>query len=71
MFVGVIRAVIFLVSVMGARPVAAMSPDSLGDFFDERVPREMGKAGVAGAAVVVVKDGEILFARGLPRSPRW
>lgn len=64
MFVGVIRAVIFLVSVMGARPVAAMSPDSLGDFFDERVPREMGKAGVAGAAVVVVKDGEILFARG-------
>lgn len=45
-------------------PVAVMTTEDLGTFFDEHAPREMGKADVAGAAVVVVKDGKVLFARG-------
>jgi CubicO group peptidase (beta-lactamase class C family) len=45
-------------------PVAAMTASDLGTFFDEHVPREMGRADVAGTVIVVVKDGVVLFARG-------
>jgi CubicO group peptidase (beta-lactamase class C family) len=45
-------------------PTAAMTSEDLQAFFDEHAPREMAKADVAGAAVVVVKDGKLLFARG-------
>lgn len=43
---------------------AAMTPDDLGALFDRHVPHEMKGADIAGAAIVVVKDGAVLFARG-------
>lgn len=45
-------------------PSAAMTAQDLGTLFDEHAVREMRKAGIAGAAIVVVKDGAIVFARG-------
>ncbi len=41
-----------------------MTADDLTRFFDERVPDELKRGGVAGAAVAVVRDGKILFVRG-------
>lgn len=41
-----------------------MTTEGLSALFDVEVPREMGKAGVAGSALVVVKDGKVLFSRG-------
>jgi CubicO group peptidase (beta-lactamase class C family) len=46
-----------------ALPVA-LTTEELGALFDHQVPREMEKAGVAGSAIVVVKDGSVLLARG-------
>lgn len=43
---------------------ATMTSDDLGTLFDEHAQREMKKADIAGAAIVVVKDGAVLFARG-------
>ncbi len=45
-------------------PIAAMTAEDLARFFDAHVPSEMGKENVAGAAIAVVKDGKLLFARG-------
>jgi len=45
-------------------PLAAMTTQDLGAFFDDHIPREMGKADVAGSVVAVVRDGQLLFARG-------
>jgi CubicO group peptidase (beta-lactamase class C family) len=43
---------------------AAMTAEDLSTFFDQHASREMKKSDVAGAAIVVVKDGKVLFARG-------
>jgi CubicO group peptidase (beta-lactamase class C family) len=45
-------------------PAAVMTAEDLAALFDEHVVREMKKADVAGAAIVVVKDGAVTFARG-------
>jgi CubicO group peptidase (beta-lactamase class C family) len=45
-------------------PRAHMTADDLGSFFDARVPDELKRGQVAGAAVAVVRDGKILFVRG-------
>lgn len=42
----------------------AMTTENLSAHFDAQVPGAMSKAGVAGSAIVVVKDGKVLFARG-------
>jgi len=41
-----------------------MTANDLGVLFDEHVAAEMKKADIAGTAVVVVRDGAVLFARG-------
>lgn len=41
-----------------------MTAEDLSTFFDQHASREMKKSDVAGAAIVVVKDGKVLFARG-------
>ncbi|GAB3370341.1 serine hydrolase domain-containing protein [Massilia agri] len=41
-----------------------MTSDDLSTLFDEHAHREMKQADIAGAAIVVVKDGTLLFARG-------
>ncbi|WP_167227958.1 serine hydrolase domain-containing protein [Massilia rubra] len=46
-----------------AAPVG-MTTENVGALFDAQVPLAMAKAGVAGSAVVVVKEGKVLFARG-------
>lgn len=43
---------------------AAMTTGDLAALFDEHAVREMNKADVAGAAVAVVKNGAVVFARG-------
>ncbi|WP_374569392.1 serine hydrolase domain-containing protein [Ideonella sp.] len=45
-----------------ARP--AMSAGDLSAFFDAYLPGELKQADIAGAAVIVVKDGRVLFQRG-------
>lgn len=45
-------------------PSAAMTASDLGALFDEHTLREMQQADVAGAAIAVVKDGAVVFARG-------
>lgn len=41
-----------------------MTTEDLSTLFDEHAVREMKKADVAGAAIVVVKDGKVIFSRG-------
>lgn len=43
---------------------AEMTTEDLSALFDEHAVREMKKADIAGAAIVVVKDGKVMFARG-------
>ena len=45
-------------------PVVHMTADNLKSFFDARVPGELKRGEVAGAAVAVVRDGKILFVSG-------
>lgn len=56
----------------------AMTPDDLGAFLDGVLPLQLKRENIAGAVVVVVKDGNILFSKGygyadvkkkLPMSP--
>jgi len=49
--------------VTAAVPLS-ISAEDVSAFFDEQVPQELEKAGVAGAAIAIVKDGQVLFARG-------
>jgi CubicO group peptidase (beta-lactamase class C family) len=51
------------------RPPASATPPVLtgagaATFFDEIVPKQLQSADVAGAVVAIVKDGQVLFARG-------
>ena len=45
-------------------PAAEMTAADVGAFLDGLVPTQLGPADVAGAVVVVVKDGKVLFGRG-------
>ena len=55
-----------------SQPDAASTPDSaapltaadLTTFFDGMIPVELERADIAGATVAIVKDGELLFAKG-------
>ncbi len=49
-----------------AAPSAAaqLTPEDLGAFLDGLIPVEIERRDIAGCVVVVVKDGEILFAKG-------
>jgi CubicO group peptidase (beta-lactamase class C family) len=44
--------------------VHELTADDLGAFLDGRVPSIMQRDDIAGAVVVVVKDGKVLLARG-------
>jgi CubicO group peptidase (beta-lactamase class C family) len=46
------------------QPTAAMTAADVEAFLDGLMPAQLGPADVAGAVVVVVKDGKILFGRG-------
>jgi len=74
------RIAIFLVLAMAMLPVnlyaqsskaapeAASFPagdaDQISIFFDDLIPRQLAERHIPGAAVVVVRDGEILFEQG-------
>lgn len=47
-----------------AAPVQALTAADLDAFLDGYVPRELQRAGIQGAVVAVVKDGQLLTARG-------
>src|SRR5579885_3220666 len=47
-----------------AEPVPEMSPADIGAFLDGLVPQQLARDDIAGAVVVVVKDGKVLFAKG-------
>src|SRR5262249_53752623 len=41
-----------------------MTPADVGAFLDGFMPMQLARENIAGAVVLVVKDGEILFAKG-------
>ncbi len=43
---------------------AAMTAEDVGAFMDGALPLQLRRENIAGAVVVVVKDGKILFANG-------
>lgn len=47
-----------------AAPVQALTAADLDTFLDGYVPRELQRSGIQGAVVAVVKDGQLLTARG-------
>jgi CubicO group peptidase (beta-lactamase class C family) len=47
-----------------ARAVPAMTQEDVGAFFDGLLPFAIRRSDIAGAVVVVVKDGKVLLARG-------
>jgi len=47
-----------------ATPVHALTAEDVGAWFDGLVPDAIARGDVAGAVVVVVKDGQVLFERG-------
>lgn len=53
-------------SLAAAQSVAAIpiTPESMANFFDTMIAQQMADAHVVGATVSVVKDGELLFAKG-------
>jgi CubicO group peptidase (beta-lactamase class C family) len=48
----------------GLNAPAALTADDLGTFFDGFVPFAIQRGDIAGGVIVVVKDGQVLFARG-------
>lgn len=64
--VGAGMVALLTVVTASAQPAAkpAMSAEDLSSFFDGYLPNELKQADIAGAAVVVVKDGRVLFQRG-------
>jgi hypothetical protein len=42
----------------------ALTPQDLGSFFDGLLPYALRRNDIAGGVVAVVKDGQVLFARG-------
>ncbi|MCB0104258.1 MAG: beta-lactamase family protein [Caldilineaceae bacterium] len=63
---------ILSLTVLGVQPLAAaeikeppaVTPSTIADFFDTLIAQQMADAHVVGATVAVVKDGELLFAKG-------
>lgn len=54
-------------TVVDSRSHAAsrqLTAEDLTVFFDDRVPQRLEAGGIAGAVVIVVKDGRILFSKG-------
>lgn len=47
-----------------AVPPHAMTADDLATFFDGMLPYMLARGDIAGGAIVVVKDGKVLFAHG-------
>jgi len=47
-----------------SQPAPEMTPADIGAFLDGLVPQQLARDDIAGAVVVVVKDGKILFAKG-------
>ncbi|MDB5365714.1 MAG: serine hydrolase [Rhodospirillales bacterium] len=45
-------------------PTHALTADDVGTWFDGMMPWAMARGDLAGAVVTVVKDGQVLFARG-------
>lgn len=45
-------------------PLHAMTAEDVGSYFDGFMPWALARGGIAGAVVTVVKDGQVLFARG-------
>src|SRR5437764_8400479 len=41
-----------------------LSADDVGAFLDGIIPLQLGREDIAGAVVVVVKDGKVLFSKG-------
>src|SRR5580700_390055 len=41
-----------------------MTPSDIGAFLDGLVPLQLKREDIAGAVVIVVKDGQVLFAKG-------
>ena len=52
------------VAEQGATAVPSMTAQDVQTFFDGLVPYAMQRGDIAGGVVVVVKDGQILFAKG-------
>jgi CubicO group peptidase (beta-lactamase class C family) len=46
------------------QPSASLTAADVESFLDGLVPAQLGPADVAGAVIVVVKDGQVLFGRG-------
>ena len=51
-------------SVAAAPSVPAVAPSDLEPFFDGLVPYAIARGDIAGAGIVVVRDGKIVFAKG-------
>jgi CubicO group peptidase (beta-lactamase class C family) len=45
-------------------PARALTADDVGAYFDGLMPWALARGGIGGAVVTVVKDGQVLFARG-------
>jgi CubicO group peptidase (beta-lactamase class C family) len=48
----------------GASSTATLTAEDLSSFMDGFMPQQLEQADIAGAVVAVVKDGQLLFARG-------
>jgi CubicO group peptidase (beta-lactamase class C family) len=55
---------ILLIVLAASVGMPAQAQEDYDEFFDDILPRAMRKADVPGAAVVLVRDGAVVFARG-------
>ncbi len=55
---------LLLAAPLLAHAAPEMSATDVAAFFDGMLPAELESADIAGAAIAVVKDGQLLFARG-------
>jgi CubicO group peptidase (beta-lactamase class C family) len=53
-----------LVATSGATSAVPLTTEDLSAFMDGFMPQQLEQADIAGAVVAVVKDGQLLFARG-------
>src|SRR5271155_4463005 len=62
------RLILFLTMVLGFTPARAQTPTMTAPdveaFLDGVMPLQLEREDIAGAVIVVVKDGKILFAKG-------
>src|SRR5690242_19418057 len=61
MLLGLILA---LVNAVSPHSAPAISANDLGSFFDGLVPYAIKRNDIAGAGIVVVRDGKIVLAKG-------